>query len=66
MAKCELASGRWRMKSDETRPRGCKYSISPRAPAKILPETTVRTYFSQAHNECVSYILNKYCLSLYV
>ena len=29
MAKRELAPGRWRMKGDETRPRGCKYPTPP-------------------------------------
>ena len=51
MAKRELAPGRWRMKSDETRPRGCKYPTPPYALAKILPETTVRAYFSQIEND---------------
>ena len=51
MAKRELAPGRWRMKGDETRPRGCKYPTPPRALAKILPETTVRAYFSQIEND---------------
>ena len=46
MAKRELAPGRWRMKGDETRPRGFKYPTPPCALAKILPETTVRAYCS--------------------
>ena len=51
MAKRELAPGRWQMKGDETRPRGCKYPTPPFALAKILPETTVRAYFSQMEND---------------
>ena len=48
MAKRELASGRWR---DETPPRGCKYPTPPCVLAKILPETTVRAYFSPIEND---------------
>ena len=51
MAKRELAPGRWQMKGDETRPGGCKYPTPPFALAKILPETTVRAYFSQMEND---------------
>ena len=51
MAKRELAPGRWRMKGDETRPRGFKYPTPPCALAKILPETTVRAYCSQIEND---------------
>ena len=51
MAKRKLAPGRWRMKGDETRPRGCKYQTPPCVLAKILPETTVRAYFSQIEND---------------
>ena len=51
MAKRALAPGRWRMKGDETRPRGCKYPTAPCALAKILPETTMRAYFSQIEND---------------
>ena len=29
MAKRQLAPGRWRMKVDEKRPRGCKYPTPP-------------------------------------
>ena len=54
MAKRELAPGRWRMKGDETRPRGCKYPTPPWALAKIFPETTVRAYFSQIENDSPS------------
>ena len=51
MAKREPAPGKWRMKGDETRPRGCKYPAPPCALAKILPETTVRAYFSRIEND---------------
>ena len=51
MAKHEPAPGRWQMKGDETRPRGWKYPTPPCALAKILPETTVRAYFSQIEND---------------
>ena len=51
VAKRKLAPGRWRMKGNEKRPRGCKYPTPPCALAKILPETTVRAYFSQIEND---------------
>ena len=51
MAKRELAPGRWRMKGDETRPRGFKYPTPPCALAKILLETTVCAYCSQIEND---------------
>ena len=51
MAKHELAPGRWLMKGDETWPHGWKYPTPPCALAKILPETTVRAYFSQIEND---------------
>ena len=37
MAKRKLAPGRWRMKSDETRPRGCKYPTPPWRLLKYYP-----------------------------
>ena len=72
MAKRELAPGRWRMKGDETRPRGWDYPTPPCALAKILPEPNVCAYFSQIENDSptpntfLTYIHNKYSLSLYV
>ena len=45
---------RWRMKGDETPPRGCKYPTPPCALAKILPETTTRAYFSQIENDSLT------------
>ena len=51
MAKRGFAPGRWRMKGDETRHRGCKFPTPPCALVKISPETTVRAYFSQIEND---------------
>ena len=39
-----------KLEDDETRPCGCKYPTPPYALAKMLSQTTVRTYFRQIEN----------------
>ena len=70
MEKRELVPGRWRMKGDDTRSRGCKYATPPCALAKILPETTVRAYFSQMENDSpantfLTFSTNIFCPCMY-
>ena len=40
-----------KVKGDETWPHGCKYPTLPCTLTKILPDTTVRAYFSQIEND---------------